>query len=105
MWGFFDKLKKGLSKTHQGFVEKIDRLFLGKKTIDEDLLDELEALPFEAPFGRRTSNQLIEGVRQGLKRGDLKEPDRVKEFIKQEISRILQAGERPLSVDFSRTRP
>jgi len=41
-WGFFEKLKKGLSKTHQGFVEKIDRLFLGKKTIDQDVLDELE---------------------------------------------------------------
>jgi fused signal recognition particle receptor len=104
-WGFFEKLKKGLSKTHQGFVEKIDRLLLGKKTIDEDLLDELEALLFEADLGVRTTNQLIEGVRQGLKRGDLEEPDKVKGFIKQEISRILQAGERPLSIDFSRTRP
>ena len=104
-WGFFEKLKKGLSKTHQGFVEKIDHLFLGKKTIDEDLLDELEALLFEADLGVKTTNQLIEGVRQGLKRGDLKEPDKVKGFIKQEISRILQAGERPLSIDFSRTRP
>ena len=104
-WGFFEKLKKGLSKTHQGFVEKIDQLFLGKKTIDQDLLDELEALLFEADLGVKTTTQLIEGVRQGLKRGELKEPDKVKGFIKQEISRMLQAGERPLSIDFSRTRP
>jgi fused signal recognition particle receptor len=104
-WGFFDKLKKGLSKTHQGFVEKIDQLFLGKKTIDQDLLDELEALLFEADLGVKTTTQLIEGVRQGLKRGELKEPDKVKGFIKQEISRMLQAGEKPLSIDFSRTRP
>ena len=104
-WGFFEKLKKGLTKTHQGFVEKIDRLFLGKKEIDQDVLDELEALLFEADLGVKTTTQLIEGVRQGLKRGELKEPDRVKEFIKQEISRILQAGEKPLSIDFSRTKP
>ena len=104
-WGFFEKLKKGLSKTHQGFVEKIDRLFLGKKTIDQDVLDELEALLFEADLGVKTTTELIEGVRQGLKRGELKEPDRVKEFIKREISRILQAGEKPLSIDFSRTKP
>jgi fused signal recognition particle receptor len=104
-WGFFEKLKKGLSKTHQGFVEKIDQLFLGKKTIDQDLLDELEALLFEADLGVKTTTQLIEGVRQGLKRGELKEPDKVKGFIKQEISRMLQAGEQPLSIDFSRTRP
>jgi fused signal recognition particle receptor len=105
MWKFFEKLKKGLSKTHQGFVEKIDQLFLGKKTIDEDLLDELEGLLFEADLGVKTSSQLIEGVRQGLKRGELKEPEKVKDFIKQEILRILKSGEKPLSIDFSRMKP
>ena len=105
MWNFIEKLKKGLSKTHQGFVEKMDQLFLGKKTIDEDLLDELEALLFEADLGVKTSAQLIENVRQGLKRGDLREPDKVKGFIKQEILRILESGEKPLSIDFSRTKP
>jgi len=105
MWGFFEKLKEGLSKTHQGFVEKIDRLFLGKKTIDQDLLDDLEALLFEADLGVKTTSQLIEGVQQGLKRGELQDPARVKEFIKREILRILKSGEKPLSIDFSRTRP
>ena len=105
MWGFFDKLKKGLSKTHEGFVEKIDRLFLGKKTIDQDLLDELEAVLFTADLGVKTSTQLIEGVQQGLKRGELLEPEKVKAFIKQEITRILQSAEKPLSIDFSQTKP
>ncbi len=104
-WGFFEKLKKGLSKTHQGFVERVDQLFLGKKTIDQDVLDELETLLFQADLGVKTASDLIEGVRQGLKRGDLKEPERVKEFIKQEIFRILQTGEKPLSIDFSNTKP
>jgi fused signal recognition particle receptor len=57
MWKFFDKLKQGLSKTHQGFVEKIDRLFLGKKVIDQDVLDELEGLllPQILAFKRQVS--------------------------------------------------
>jgi fused signal recognition particle receptor len=105
MWGFFEKLKQGLSKTHQEFVERIDRLFLGKKTIDQDLLDELEGLLYEADLGVKTSGQLIEGVKQGLKRGELQQPDRVKEFIKQEILRILKLGEKPISIDFSQTKP
>ena len=105
MWGVFEKLKKGLSKTHQGFVEKIDRLFLGKKTIDQDLLDELEAVLFAADLGTKTSTQLIEGVQEGLKRGDLLEPEKVKGFIKQEILRILQTSEKPLTIDFSMTKP
>jgi fused signal recognition particle receptor len=48
---------------------------------------------------------LIEDVRQGLKRGELQEPEKVKEFIKQEILRILKSGEKPLSIDFSQTKP
>ena len=105
MRGFFEKLKAGLSKTHQGFVEKIDQLFLGKKSIDQDLLDELEGLLFSADLGVKTSSQLIEGVQKGLKRGELQEPQKVKEFIKQEILRILKAGENPLTIDFSQTKP
>ena len=105
MWTFLEKLKTGLSKTHESFVEKIDHLFLGKKTIDQELLDELEGLLFEADLGVKTSHQLIEGVNQGLKRGALQEPEKVKEYIKQEILRILKSGEKPLSIDFSRTKP
>jgi len=105
MWSFFEKLKKGLSKTHEGFVEQMDRLFLGKKTIDGDLLDELEALLFAADLGVRTSGEMIEAVQQGLKRGELKEPDKVKDFIKGEIFRILKSGERPLLIDLSQTKP
>jgi fused signal recognition particle receptor len=105
MWTFLEKLKAGLSKTHQGFAEKIDQLILGKKSIDQDLLDELEGLLFSADLGVKTSSQLIEGVQKGLKRGELDEPEKVKDFIKQEIFQILKSGENPLSIDFSRTKP
>ena len=105
MFGLIEKLKQGLSKTHQGFVEKIDRLFLGKKTLSPELLDELEMVLFEADLGVKTTTQLIEGVRQGLKRGDLQDPEKVREFIKQAILRILQTGEKPLAIDFAKTKP
>jgi fused signal recognition particle receptor len=105
MWNFLEKLKKGLSKTHQGFVEKIDQLFLGKKTIDQDLLDDLENLLYEADLGVKTTSQLIEGVKEGLKRGELQAPDKVKDFIKEEILGILKSGENPLSINFAQTKP
>jgi fused signal recognition particle receptor len=74
-------------------------------TIDQDLLDGLESLLFAADLGVKTSSQLIEGVQQGMKKGDLREPDKVKEFIKQEISRILKSGENHLTIDLSQTKP
>ncbi len=103
--GFFEKLKKGLSKTHQGFIEKIDRLLLGKKTIDQDLLEEFEAILFEADLGVKTTNQLIERVQQSLKRGDLQDPEKIKDFLKQEIFTILKKGERPLIINSFEAKP
>ena len=40
--GFFDKLKKGLSKTRENITNKIEKLIIGYADIDDDLLDELE---------------------------------------------------------------
>lgn len=105
MFGFLEKLKKGLTKTHQGFIEKIDRLLLGKKVIDKDLLDELEAILFEADLGVSAVSQLMEDVNKGLKRGDLQDPNRVKEFIRQNILKVLKTAESPLVIDFSKVKP
>ena len=38
--GFFDKLKKGLTKTRESFTGKIEKLVLGYADIDDDLLDD-----------------------------------------------------------------
>jgi fused signal recognition particle receptor len=105
MWGFLDKLKAGLSKTHQGFVEKIDQLFLGKKTMDQDLLEELEGLLFSADLGVKMTSRLIEDVQKGLKRGELQEPEKVKEFIQQEIFQTLKSGEKPSLIDVAQAKP
>jgi fused signal recognition particle receptor len=103
--GFFEKLRTGLSKTRHGFADKIDQLFLGKKEIDQDLLEELEGLLFAADLGVKASAQLIEDVQERLKRGELQNLEKVKDVIKQEILRILKAGEHPLSINFSQTKP
>ncbi|MFH1624924.1 MAG: signal recognition particle-docking protein FtsY, partial [Pseudomonadota bacterium] len=42
--GVLRRLKEGLSKTREGFLSRVDRLVLGKKKIDDDLLEELEEL-------------------------------------------------------------
>jgi fused signal recognition particle receptor len=47
----------------------------------------------------------MEGVQKGLKKGDIKEPEKVKEFIQKEILRILKSNEKLLSIDFSQTKP
>jgi len=48
--GFFDRLKQGLTKTKQGFVEKVETIFQGK-AIDSETLEELEETLILADIG------------------------------------------------------
>ena len=43
--GLFKRLQDSLSKTRDSLVSRVDDLFLGKKEIDAQLLDELEEIP------------------------------------------------------------
>ena len=51
--GFFDKLKKGLSKTRENITNKIEKLIIGYADIDDDLLDELEQEILDLKMPRR----------------------------------------------------
>jgi fused signal recognition particle receptor len=97
--GLFHRLKTGLSKTHQGFVGRLDGLFSGKKEIDQDLLDEVEEVLITADLGVGTASRLIESIQRETKAGDRGSLEKVREFLQGEIFEILKAGERPLCID------
>jgi len=103
--GFFERLKKGLSKTHAGFVTQIDRLFSGKKGIDETLLEELEEILITADLGTDTTYRLINDLHQRVGRNELLDPQRVKEYLRDSVLAILKTAESPLDIDSSGTEP
>ena len=103
--GFFERLKKGLSKTHVGFVTQIDRLISGKKGIDESLLEELEEILITADLGTNTTSRLIDNLHQRAGRNELGDPQRVKEYIRDSILATLKTAESPLDIDSSGTKP
>ena len=57
---FFDKLKKGLSKTKASFDEKINNVFKHFRKVDEELLEELEEALILSDVGFETTNKIIE---------------------------------------------
>jgi len=87
--GFFSRLKEGLTKTRQGFVEKIDNLVHRHKEINEELYEELEELLIQADVGVNTAFELVEGLRQAVKERRLTEALQVKDVLKEQISEIL----------------
>ena len=87
--GLFQRLRQGLSKTRSGFSEKLDNLFLGKKEITEDLLDELEEILFTSDIGVATTQRLIDSVKEKVARKELKEPERLKIALRDHILSFL----------------
>ena len=89
--GFFDKLKVGLEKTRKSFTEKIEQLVIGYATIDEEFLDELEAVLLSADVGIQTTTKLMADVKKGVKSKEIKGPEDLKPFLQAKISDILSA--------------
>lgn len=87
--GFFDKLKKGLTKTRSSITEKIEKLVIGYADIDDDLLDELEEILIMADVGVNTTERLMEAVRKGIKKKEINGPEDLKPFLQKEITQLL----------------
>ncbi|HEY3347906.1 MAG TPA: signal recognition particle-docking protein FtsY [Nitrospirota bacterium] len=97
--GFFDRLKDGLTRTREQFVGGIENLVMGKKQIDEQLLEELEELLITADIGVDTSVRIIDNVREKVKRNELTDADLLKREIKDQAAAILAGGDTKLRGD------
>lgn len=89
MAGFFAKLKEGLIKTRQNFVEKVERVFTGRKKIDEELYEELEEVLIGSDVGVNTSFELVERLRTEVKQRKLSEPAELTLVMQELIADLL----------------
>ena len=91
--GFFDRLKKGLTKTRENFTHNIERLIIGYADIDDELIDDLEETLLMSDVGVKTTETLITAVRKGIKKKEICTPEDLIPFLEKEIVRILEEGE------------
>jgi fused signal recognition particle receptor len=87
--GFFDKLKAGLEKTRKNFTEKIEQLVVGYATIDDEFLDDLEAVLLSADVGVKTTAKLMVDIKKGIKSKEINSPEDLKPFLQNKISAML----------------
>ncbi len=91
---FFKRLRERLHKTREQFVTRIDRLVLGKKKIDLDLMDDLEEVLITSDLGVRTTQVLLDKVAQKIKRQELSDPEKLRDQLREEIASILSVPAR-----------
>ncbi len=96
--GFFTYMRQRLQKTRQTLVDQIDRLVLGKKEIDEDVLEELEEILITSDLGVDTTQKLIASLEAKLHRRELVDADRLRFHLRDEIRRFLQVEAPALDV-------
>ena len=66
--GFLERLKDGLSKTRRNFTDRIEELVGMSAKVDEDFLEELEMILLSGDVGVKTTEKLIDAVRQAAKK-------------------------------------
>ena len=96
--GFFDKLKKGLFKTKDAIVGKIDDLFKRFAKVDEELFEELEELLISADIGFGTTEAILDELRDTVKENKIKDGEEVKEELFKILRRLVGEHE-PLNLN------
>ena len=71
-FGFFDRIKDGLEKTRKSFVKNVESIVIGYAQIDDDFLDDLEAVMLTSDLGPKTTEYLMKEIRRGVTEGDRK---------------------------------
>jgi fused signal recognition particle receptor len=101
----FQRLSERLAKTKESLVYRIDTLFLGKKEIDMELLDDLEEILITADIGVNTAQELLDEARRKVKRQELSDPQTLKKVIKEKIRSFITESDRPAELVMPESGP
>ncbi|MGE8177694.1 signal recognition particle-docking protein FtsY [Pseudomonas fluorescens] len=96
--GFFARLKQGLSKTSASIGEGMASLFLGKKTIDDELLEDIETRLLTADVGVEATSVIIQSLTQKVARKQLADADALYKSLQAELAAMLKPVEQPLKI-------
>ena len=87
--GWFSRLKEGLAKTRNNIVEQLSGLLRVGRTIDEELMEEIEEILIQADVGVNTTLELMDNVREVVRAKGLKDASELAEILKQEMLNVL----------------
>jgi fused signal recognition particle receptor len=96
--GFFQRLKQGLTRTRGSLTEGLARLVLGKKAIDDELLEEIETHLLTADVGAAATQRILGDLTARVKRKQLGDAQALLAALKEDMGAILAPCSRPLII-------
>lgn len=91
--GFFGRLVEGLTKTRNQIKSGLDNIFSGFSSIDDDFYEELEEVLVMSDMGIATVSDIMEDLKEQVKRQHIKEPEACKELLMNSIREKMDLGE------------
>jgi len=99
--GLFARLKAGLSRTRGGITDGLADLVLGKKAIDDDVLDEIETLLLTSDVGVDATQEIIADLTGRVRRKQLADAGALFTALREDMTAILAPSSQPLVIDSS----
>ena len=84
-----DTLDKGLEKSSQGFFDKISRAVVGKNTVDDEVLDDLEDVLIASDVGAETTIKIIKRIEERVAKDKYVNVSELDRILREEISGLL----------------
>ena len=84
-----ETLDQGLEKTKQGFFERISKVIIGKTSVDDDVLDQLEEALIGADVGVDTTLAIIEQIQERVKKEKYVSTTELNTILQNEIAHLL----------------
>jgi len=88
---FLDRMREAVTRTRENLSERIEEVVSFGKEIDQNTLDDLEAILLSADLGTSTTQEILEKLREKANYKQIKNVDELKRLLKEEILAILAA--------------
>lgn len=99
---FWKRMKSGLSKTRSGMGQGLADLLVGKKEIDDDVIEELETQLLVADVGVEATDTIINSLTARVGRQELTDTDALFTALREELHKLLEPVTEPLEIDSSK---
>ena len=94
--GFFDRLKKGLSKSRGNLTERVDELVENTQVIDDDFYEELTDILLLSDVGVKASTEIIDELRSRVEAKKVKDAATAKQMFKDLLTEEMNIPRPPL---------
>lgn len=101
----FARLKAGLGRTRAGLADGLGDLLLGKRAIDDELLEDIETQLLSADVGMEATTYIIDELTQRVRRKELADSEALFTALKTLMKDMLVPCEAPLAVPAGLERP